>query len=173
MLGTVAGAWLAQRLPEGSQLLIFAPVMLVAAWRMASGGAASVQGPRKSAWAIALAGIGVGLLTGLVGIGGGFLIVPALVLLLGLPMPRAVATSLLLIVLNSAVGFGKYLMADSGQLQLDPTVIGLFIAIGGAASMLGGRLGTRVPQALLRRIFAVVLVLVAVSILLSKFVSFA
>ena len=94
MLGTVAGAWLAQRLPEGSQLLIFAPVMLVAAWRMASGGAASVQGPRKSAWAIALAGIGVGLLTGLVGIGGGFLIVPALVLLLGLPMPRAVATSL-------------------------------------------------------------------------------
>lgn len=169
MLGTVAGAWLAQRLPEGSQLLIFAPVMLVAAWRMASGGAASVQGPRKSAWAIALAGIGVGVLTGLVGIGGGFLIVPALVLLLGLPMPRAVATSLVLIVLNSAVGLGKYLLAGGAGLQLDAGVIALFIAIGGGASMLAGRIAGRIPQRRLRQMFAAVLVLVALSILFNKF----
>lgn len=171
MLGTLAGAWLAQYLPEGAQLLIFAPVMLLAAWRMARGNAGSGSGMRKSAGAIALAGAGVGVLTGLVGIGGGFLIVPALVLLLGLPMPRAVATSLVLIVLNSAVGLGKYLLADSAGLQLDAGVIALFIAIGGGASMLAGRIAGRIPQQRLRQVFAAVLVLVALSILINKFLS--
>ena len=109
----------------------------------------------------------------LVGIGGGFLIVPALVLLLGLPMPRAVATSLVLIVLNSAVGLGKYLLAGSAGLQLDAGVIALFIAIGGSASMLAGRIAGRIPQQRLRQVFAAVLVLVAVSILINKFLSLA
>lgn len=171
MLGTVGGVWLAQYLPEGAQLLIFAPVMLLAAWRMACGKAGSGNGVRQSAGAIALAGVGVGLLTGLVGIGGGFLIVPALVLLLGLPMPRAVATSLVLIVLNSTVGLGKYLLAAGGTLQLDAKVIALFIVIGGGASILAGRIAGRLPQQRLRQVFAAVLVLVAVSILLNKFLS--
>lgn len=168
MLGTLAGAWLAQSLPDGAQLLIFAPVMLLAAWRMARGNAGNSNGARKSAWAIALAGAGVGVLTGLVGIGGGFLIVPALVVLLGLPMPRAVATSLVLIVLNSAVGLGKYLLAGGAGLQLDAGVIGLFIAIGGTASMLAGRIAGRIPQRRLRQLFAAVLVLLSVSILLQR-----
>ena len=60
--------------------------------------------PRRG-WQVALVGLGVGVLTGVVGVGGGFLILPALVLLLGLSMARSVGTSLVIIALNSALGF--------------------------------------------------------------------
>ena len=95
MLGTVLGAHLSRWIAGDVQLLLFAVVMLIAAWRMARPGSASEHAgaPRSRTW-IVIDGLGVGLLTGLVGVGGGFMIVPALVLLGGLPMHRAIATSL-------------------------------------------------------------------------------
>jgi uncharacterized membrane protein YfcA len=115
---------------------------------------------------IALEGLGVGVLTGLVGVGGGFLIVPALVLLGGLPMRRAVGTSLVIIALKSLVGFAKYVdvLADLG-LSIDWSVLALFTGFGIAGSLLGSRLSSLVPQHALQRVFSALLVLVGAGIL--------
>ncbi len=110
MAGTWLGAMLAAFVPGLVQLALFAVVMLVAAVMMLRGGELKdtvARSPRE-VWKIALDGLAVGILTGLVGVGGGFLIVPALVLLGGLSMHRAVATSLVIIALKSYSGFIKY-----------------------------------------------------------------
>ena len=114
---------------------------------------------RQPLWLIATEGLFVGVLTGLVGVGGGFLIVPALVLLGGLSMRLAVGTSLLIIAAKSAAGFFKYtdVLADAGQ-HVDWGLIGIFAAIGIVGSFVGNALSQRVPQAQLKRGFAVFLV---------------
>lgn len=106
------------------------------------------------------------MLTGLVGVGGGFLIVPALVLLGGLPMRLAVGTSLLIIAAKSVAGFVKYVdvLAADG-LFVDWTLIGIFAAVGVVGSLIGNRLSQRVPQATLRKGFAGFLVVMGVFIL--------
>jgi uncharacterized membrane protein YfcA len=105
MAGTYLGAYLSQWLPGTWQLGLFALVMLLAAYFMFRPQKPSEHQLRKrSPFKIALEGLGVGVLTGLVGVGGGFLIVPALVLLGGLPMHLAVGTSLLIIALKSGAG---------------------------------------------------------------------
>jgi uncharacterized membrane protein YfcA len=101
----------------------------------------------------------VGLLTGFFGVGGGFALVPALVLALGFRMPVAVGTSLLVIAVNS----GTALMAriGTGTGHLDWTLIGGFTAAAVAGSLIGGRVMGRVEPRHLTRAFAVLLVLVA------------
>lgn len=110
----------------------------------------------------AAAGLVVGLLTGLFGVGGGFLIIPALVLLLGLPMPSAVATSLAVIVVNSAAG----LVAHLDGVHLDPGLTTAFAGSAVVGSLLAGRLASRVPTAALQRWFAVLVLAVAAFVLL-------
>ena len=167
MLGTVLGAHLSQWISGSVQLLLFAAVMAVAAWRMLGpiavvGGAAA---PRSRSWVV-LDGLGVGLLTGLVGVGGGFMIVPALVLLGGLPMHRAVGTSLWIIVLNAFSGFFKHLwVLEAAGLSLDWHLLGLLTGVGAIGSLTGQRLAARLPQAQLRRGFAVLLVLMGLFII--------
>jgi len=95
------------------------------------------------------------------GVGGGFVIVPALVLVLGLPMCAAVGTSLLIIAINSASG----LIARFGSLGLDWTVTALFILGGAAGVALGVRLAGRLPQRRLTQAFAGLIVLVACYVL--------
>ena len=166
MAGTWTGAWAAQFVSGALQLLVFAFVMLAAAWSMfRAAPAADGQGPRE-AWKVVIDGLAVGALTGFVGVGGGFLIVPALVLLGGLTMQRAIATSLLIIAMKSAAGFWKYLsvLAATG-LALDWNVIGVFIVIGGLGSFAGNLVSNRLPQSVLRRGFAIFLVLMAVFII--------
>jgi len=163
MLGTVIGAQISRFLPGALQLTIFACVMLIAATRMLRSAVATAPGalealPQRRSH-IVRDGLAVGVLTGLVGIGGGFLIVPALVLLGGLAMRQAVATSLVVITLNAFSGFVKHaLVLRSLGLSLDWTVIAQFIAIGGSGAVLGNLLGGRLPQPQLRRAFAVMLV---------------
>jgi uncharacterized protein len=112
------------------------------------------------------AGLAVGFLTGLFGVGGGFLIIPAFVLLLGLPMTSAVATSLAVIVANSAAGFVAHLgEAHLGEAHLD---VGRTLAFAGAAivgSLLAGRLARGVPTATLQRWFAYLVLAVAAFVL--------
>ena len=103
------------------------------------------------------AGLAVGFLTGLFGVGGGFLIIPAFVLLLGLPMRSAVATSLAVIVINSAAGFAAHL----GEANLDPGLTVAFAAAAIVGSLLAGRLARRVPTARLQRWFAYLVFAVA------------
>lgn len=101
-------------------------------------------------------GFGVGTMTGLVGVGGGFLVIPALVLVVGLPMHVAVGTSLSIIALNSATGFYKHaqMLAAEG-LALHHTIIGSFAAVGIIGSLIGGAICQYIPQQRLRRIFAI------------------
>ena len=110
----------------------------------------------------------VGLLTGFFGVGGGFVLVPALVLALRFAMPVAVGTSLLVIAVNSATA----LTARLGHgIALDWDVITLFTAAAIAGSLVGGRLVSRVAPATLSRAFAVLLVLVALGVGVQTFVA--
>jgi uncharacterized membrane protein YfcA len=165
--GTYGGAALSAFVSGGVQLALFAVVMLLAAVFMFRDRPAA-EGPRarRAAGLIAVEGLAVGVLTGFVGVGGGFLIVPALVLLGGLPMRLAVGTSLVVIALKSFAGFFKYLdvLADAG-LAVDWGLIGLLTAVGVGGAFLGNRIGERVPHAALRKGFAAFLVAMGAFIL--------
>lgn len=163
ILGTYGGAALSKWIPGPLQLALFATVMILAAVLMFRGrknvmDKAGEPRRRQPLWLIAGEGLLVGVLTGLVGVGGGFMIVPALVLLGGLSMRLAVGTSLLIIAAKSAAGFWKYtdVLAGMGQ-QVDWGLIGLFTAVGIVGSFVGNSVGGRVPQAQLKRGFAVFL----------------
>jgi len=169
IVGTYLGAALAAHVPGPVQLALFAVVMLLAAALMLRGKAAADDGApraRQALWKIAGEGLVVGVVTGLVGVGGGFLIVPALVLLGGLSMRLAVGTSLLIIAAKSFAGFWKYtgVLAASG-LAVDPPTIVIFSAIGILGSFAGNMLSHRVPQAALKRGFAAFLVAMGAFIL--------
>lgn len=170
MAGTYLGAWLSPFISGQVQLLVFAGVMLVAAYSMAKPPALKhKEGGKRKPWKIVLGGLIVGTLTGFVGVGGGFLIVPALVLLGGLPMPLAVGTSLFLIALNSFAGFYKYLhLLPALGLSVHWANAGLFILVGTLGSFLGGRMAVRLPHETLKRGFALFLVGMGVYILLQS-----
>lgn len=112
-------------------------------------------------WKVLGGGMSVGLLTGILGVGGGFLIVPALVMLVGLPMHHAVGTSLVVIAMNSLAGFLGHL---SG-IVLDLPLITVFIAAGLLGTFAGARLGKRLDASLLRKTFALFVVGLAVFLL--------
>lgn len=163
MMGTYGGAWLGTMVDARWQLLVFSLLMLVAAvmmWRSNTSDATEVKvfKPAK----IVIDGLIVGIITGFVGVGGGFLIVPALVLLGGLSMPIGIATSLVIIAMKSFVGFGKYYWVMSAQgVVFDWATIGLMIGAGIAGSYVGGALGKRLPKQQLQKAFAVFLVVMA------------
>ncbi|MEN3614282.1 sulfite exporter TauE/SafE family protein [Plantactinospora sp. ZYX-F-223] len=113
------------------------------------------------------AGIMVGFLTGLFGAGGGFLIIPALVLLLGLPMTLAVGTSLVIVVLNAAAGFA----AHAGDAALDYRIAAAFTLTAILGSLTAGRLGSRLPADRLRRWFAYLVFAVAAFVIIQAFIS--
>lgn len=167
MAGAYGGAYLSKFMSGSLQLAIFAGVMLLAAVMMFRETPNDPAGAGTHAWwKIVLEGLVVGVLTGLVGVGGGFLIVPALVLLGSLPMHLAVGTSLAIIALKSVSGFYKYLdvLGEAG-LSMNWTLILIFSAIGIAGSFVGGRVGQYVPQAKLKKGFAVFLVVMGVFVL--------
>ena len=172
MLGTFAGSWLGGIASEVLQLVVFGFVLLAAAYFMlrkpkAGVGAAVREFPDEDAEPfkppipiVALEGMLVGILTGFVGVGGGFLIVPALVILGRLPMRLAIGTSLVIIAAKSAVGFMKYQQyLLSQELSVDVQTIVIFTVIGILGSMVGRAINQRLNQQLLKRVFAVFLVL--------------
>jgi uncharacterized protein len=168
MGGTYVGALLSQFVSGTTQLVLFSVVMASAAVMMLRREKRRPSGSRKprSAWKIGVDGVLVGVLTGLVGVGGGFLIVPALVLLGGMPMRLAVGTSLFIIAMKSASGFYKYLgVLGEQDLKLDWTVLGTFCALGILGTFAGSALADKLPQSTLRRVFGGLLLLMAIFIL--------
>jgi hypothetical protein len=164
LAGALAGAWLNHRLRGEVVLVLFSLLMATAAAAMVRrrgrDGARADFEERYDArgWLrLGLVGLGVGFLTGFFGIGGGFLIVPALVVVLDVPMPYAVGTSLLAIFLNALWGLAGHL--QFGDLEWGLT--GLFAAGGLVGVLGGGRLAGRLPDRSLRRAFAVVILAVA------------
>lgn len=167
MAGTYIGAALAAYVSGLMQLALFAVVMLLASYFMLRPIRLTDEphSPR-AVWKIAGDGLAVGIITGLVGVGGGFLIVPALVLLGGLSMHQAVATSLVIIALKSYSGFYKYLdVLHEQDLDLDWPVLALVTVLGIGGSVLGSRLARRIHQDRLKRWFGYFLILMGIYIL--------
>ena len=157
MLGAFMGGRLAQHVPQGILLGAFAAMMIATAIAMfrrpmaetAPSAGDTPPAPPPLLRMLAIGGA-VGLVTGLVGAGGGFVVVPALVLLARVPMKTAVGTSLVVVVMNSLAGFAGHLT----HAQLDGPLTLAFSAVGVAGSLVGSRLAARVPQQLLRQLFA-------------------
>jgi uncharacterized membrane protein YfcA len=147
-------------------LLLFAAMMIFTATAMWRGRREPASpAPAEQATGHLLAqGLGVGLVTGLVGAGGGFLIVPALALWAGLPMPVAVGTSLQIIVLNCLAGFAGYL----AHVAVDPRLVAAVGTAAIAGSFVGSRLAHRVDPASLRRAFAGFVAVMAAVILVRE-----
>ena len=167
MAGTYLGALIAAYVAGVMQLGLFALVMLLASYMMLRpADLTHVEHTPREAWKIALDGLVVGVITGLVGVGGGFLIVPALVLLGGVTIHRAVATSLVIIALKSFSGFYKYIdVLNEQNLQLDwPTML-LVTGLGIAGSFLGARIAKKMPQQRLKQGFGYFLVVMGLYIL--------
>ena len=167
MAGTWFGAMLSTWVPGIAQLTLFAVVMLLASYLMLRPvDLANGEGVRREGWKIASDGLLVGVVTGLVGVGGGFLIVPALVLLGGLAIHTAVATSLVIIALKSYSGFAKYLdVLDSQGLVLDWPVLMGVTALGIVGSLAGTQIASRLPQKQLKKGFGLFLIVMGVYIL--------
>ena len=192
-LGTPAGAWLAQRVPEPVLLTLFGLLMLIVAarmWKRPVGPTvtpASVSNPpdphlpiadsgpacerndggrllmtTRCRWLLLALGLFTGLLSGLFGVGGGFIIVPALVLFSGMAMNRAVGTSLFVITLLSAAGLGSQWLIGN---PLDWSVILPFSfgSLGGL--LLGNRINRLIPETAMRRTFAAAILVVALFVI--------
>lgn len=102
---------------------------------------------------------GVGLLTGFFGVGGGFVLVPALVLALSFPMPVAVGTSLLVIAVNSATALAARTQQGVGDLDW-PLILG-FAGVAVVGSLVGTRVADRIPARALSQAFAVLVLVIA------------
>lgn len=180
----IGGSWAGSQAATGVDpqvlLLGFAVLMLVAAQGMLRGrygGRApsssllpaptttappAARTPRAAGVArLVLAATGVGLVTGFFGVGGGFVVVPTLVLVLGLSMPVAVGTSLLVIAINSATA----LVSRAGAApDLDWALVLPFAGAAVVGVLVGSRLAGRLPERHLRRSFGVLLVALALAI---------
>ncbi len=150
----MVGAWLGGRLaaliPAETLMILFAGMMLatsVAMFRGRRDGGAQVVAP---AWKVVVEGVVIGIVTGLVGAGGGFLVVPALTLLGGLPMPHAIGTSLLVIAMKSFAGFSGH----AASVSIDWRLAAMVTAAAVVGSLIGGQLTRLVAPDTLRRGFA-------------------
>lgn len=166
MVGAYGAGRVAHLLPGVALLLAFGAMMLVTAVAMMRGrkepvSESSAARDSLPIFKIVLEGLAVGAVTGLVGAGGGFLVVPALVLLGGLPMREAVGTSLLVIAMKSSAGLAGYL----GSTPIDFTLAGMVTAAAIAGSVGGAAMAGRVRQDVLRRGFAWFVVVMAVFLL--------
>ena len=160
MAGAFVGARIGTQMTGAGQLTLFALTLLVASVFMARSPAEEPPA-RRPRLVVAVAALGVGLLTGMVGVGGGFLIVPALVLLLGVPMKEAVGTSLLVIVMNALAGFAGYI----GDVALPWGLLAAFAGFTVAGILAGVHMVSWIPQTALRRAFSAFLVAMAAFIL--------
>ncbi|HJF49654.1 MAG TPA: sulfite exporter TauE/SafE family protein [Brachybacterium paraconglomeratum] len=155
MAGAFLGGILGGHIPSTVMMVAFALMMIATSVGMLRGrrGAPAEEGPTRepSVSRIVLEGLAVGLVTGLVGAGGGFLVVPALALLAGLPMPVAVGTSLVVIAMKSFAGLAGYLTSVS----LDWVLVGGVTLAAVLGSLPGARAAGHLPERALRTGFGV------------------
>ncbi|OLZ55045.1 hypothetical protein AVW11_30225 [Streptomyces amritsarensis] len=170
MVGAYGGGRLAEHIPGTALLIAFALMMLATAVAMLrrprhhdAGGPArgEAAGGERPARQVIVEGLVVGAVTGLVGSGGGFLVVPALALLGGLPMSVAVGTSLLVIAMKSFSGLAGHLAGV--QIDWSLTLMVTAAAVGG--SLIGSRFAGRIPQGALRKAFGWFVVVMGVFVL--------
>lgn len=158
IVAAYAGGRVAEFIPERVLLTMFASVVVVASLAMMRRRPlAPVVDPRSIPMAKVLAvGAALGFFTGVMGVGGGFLLVPALVLICGMDVKLAVGTSLLIIAVNSLGGFLGFAAHESFPWRITLTVA----AFNAAGSLVGQRIGRRLPSQKLRPAFGVFLLIV-------------
>ncbi|MEU4266305.1 sulfite exporter TauE/SafE family protein [Streptomyces sp. NPDC025273] len=167
MVGAYGGGRLAEYIPGTVLLIAFALMMLATAVAMLRKGAGRKKAGHKAAHAelpvklVVVEGLVVGAVTGLVGSGGGFLVVPALALLGGLPMSIAVGTSLLVIAMKSFSGLAGHLAG----VQIDWGLALMVTAVAVVGSLIGSRFAGRIPQDTLRKAFGWFVVVMGVFVL--------
>lgn len=172
MAGAYGGGRAAAALPGGILLILFGLVMLATSMAMLRGrrggdglsGRATMCPLRLPLFAVLFDGALVGTLTGLVGAGGGFMIVPALNLLGRLPMHAAVATSLLVVAMNSLAA----LLGYAGHVQIRYDLAAPIAGAAVAGSLVGGLLAARLGGQILRRIFGGFVALIAAFLMYSE-----
>ncbi|CAL1517727.1 sulfite exporter TauE/SafE family protein [Chitinophaga sp. MM2321] len=151
-------------------MMLFAVLMLAAAVSMISdreqvSGEEIITAPKKiNFWKLLLYGLLIGIVTGLLGAGGGFLLIPALVILVGLPMKKAIGTSLLIIALNSLIGF----MGDIGHFQIDWIFLLKIAAMAIAGILVGGLLSRKISGEKLKVAFGWFVGVMAVYIIIHE-----
>lgn len=172
--GSLAGTTVNRRIDPDVLLLAFSGLVLIAAWRMVTAcpsctragearGMAAAPAASPERWTpgrallVLVIGTMVGFLTGLFGVGGGFVVVPALTLVLGFALPDAIGTSLLVVAINSAVA----LAARFGDAPIDWPLAAAFTLTAVAGVQLGGRLALRLDAERSLRVFAAGLVMLA------------
>ena len=161
MAGAYVGARLTHLVTGDTLMAVFAALMLMAGWRMLARGEAAAVSGTCSVPRCAGIGVSLGVLTGFLGIGGGFLIVPALLLAAGLDMRRAVPTSLAIIAFNAAGGLAGQLRFAEFDWALTAAFLGFALA-----GMIGGSAITgRVSAESLRRGFAWAVIVLGAAIL--------
>ncbi len=169
MVGAYGGGRLAEFIPGTWLLVAFALMMGATSIAMLRGRDAPAPHDvtDQLPWArILVDGLVVGVVTGLVGAGGGFLIVPVLVLLGGLPMATAVGTSLVIIAVKSGAGLLGYLASTS----IDWSLAAAVTAAAVVGSVAAGRFAGRVPEERLRRAFGWFVAVMAVGVLVQELV---
>jgi uncharacterized membrane protein YfcA len=165
--GAFPGALLTHRVPESLLTLLFAALMLLVGLRMLLSRSPAADPPLPpSPWAVLATGLGIGFLTGFLGVGGGFLIVPALVVLMGMDMHRATGTSLVVIVVNSLSGLLGHLSRQSFPWWL----AGQFLAAGLVGIVASTWLAFRVGDQPLRRAFGAFVMAIGGAILVDSIV---
>ncbi|MEU2203816.1 sulfite exporter TauE/SafE family protein [Microbacterium oleivorans] len=166
VVGALVGGLLGRTLPPGVLMVLLAGTMIAAAVAMLRRRPRHDRAePARPRIALVLVlGTVVGSLAGLVGAGGGFLIVPALILLAGLPASAAIGTSLLVIAMQSLAG----LAAQPALPDIPWALVLPFTAIAVAGSFLGSALTGRIPERALRTGFAVLVLSVAVALLVQQ-----
>lgn len=190
MAGAPVGTWLADFLPDTVLLLGFAGLMLIVAirlWQAASRPGLPADAPgcvtpagdqeastcrrdvagvlilnSRCAVLLLIVGVMTGVLSGLFGVGGGFVIVPALVLFSGMSMHRAVGTSLMVISLVSVSAIASQLQAGR---QISPVITGLFVLGGISGLFAGQRIGRRLSGPVLQKVFVVAILAVAIFVI--------
>ncbi|WP_437191718.1 sulfite exporter TauE/SafE family protein [Planctomicrobium sp. SH527] len=194
MLGAPLGTWIANRLSESVLMLSFAGLMVIAAirlWQQANQlqpqpvlnktGDDCLDGPTcqrdvtgelllnsRCAVLLLLVGLVTGVLSGLFGVGGGFIIVPALVLFSGMPIHRAVGTSLMVIVLISVAGVISQISAG----RTVPLEVTPWFVLGGVVGLfIGSRIGQRLSGPVLQKVFVVAILAVALFVIMRNLIT--
>lgn len=186
MIGAPLGTFIAQGIPDSLLMILFSLLMLTIAWRMWRAGPRPEiptdepdKGPscRRSpdgklhftsrcAMVLGLVGMGTGVLSGMFGVGGGFVIVPALVFFTGMSIHRAVATSLLVIVLVSISGVASHSVTGSG---ISWEITGRFVLGGVVGLMAASQVASRLTGPRLQKVFAACIMVLATFILIRNY----
>lgn len=162
MLTAYWAADLSQNFSSTTLMILFALLMMVVGiYMLFSSNGQQLESITRGWVVTVVSGAGVGLLTGFLGVGGGFLIVPALVMLVGLPIHQAVGTSLVIIAMNSLAGLLGHLTGTMPDMQ----IIAVFVSTGIIGVLAGTRLGRVVKPDHLRSSFAVMVLLLAIFLL--------